>query len=211
MLTVFIRGVILYASVIFSARLMGKRQLGELSPGELVITILISNIATLSMEDTSLPLLSGLTPIFTLVCIDVIISYAVLKSKKFRRAVSGMPRIIISDGKIDQQALKELRYSIDDVLCSMRGLGIFDISQVQYAVVETTGLVSFMLKAEHQPLTKQSVSKPEKTADPPRVVISDGDIVDKKAAARIGVDASRVFLCTEDACGKVNLIFKEGK
>lgn len=211
MLTVFIRGVILYAVVIFSARLMGKRQLGELSPGELVITILISNIATLSMEETSLPLVLALTPILTLVCIDVIISYAVLKSKKFRHLVSGQPRVIISEGKLDQQALKELRYSVADIMCSLRGLGIFDIAQVQYAVVETTGSVSVMLKAEHQPLTRQSVSKPEKSADPPKIVISDGDIHDKKAAARIGLDPKRVFICTEDSTGKINVIPKEGK
>ncbi len=211
MLTIFIRGVILYAVVIFSARLMGKRQLGELSPGELVITILISNIATLSMEDTSLPLVSGLTPILTLVCIDVIISYAVLKSKKFRRIVSGRPRVIISNGTIDQQALKELRYSVADVMCSLRGLGIFDIAQVQYAIVETTGSVSVMLKEEHQPLTRQIVSSPQRSADPPNVIISDGDVLDKKAAARLGLDPKRVFLCTEDTKGKINVILKEDK
>ncbi len=209
MLTVFIRGIILYAVVIASARLMGKRQLGELSPGELVITILISNIATLCMEDVDLPLLYGLVPILTLVSIDVIVSYMCLKSRRLRKAVSGSPKVIISGGKIDQAMLSELRYSVEDVLAALRAQGIFDIAQVQYAVVETTGSVSVLQKEEYQPLSRRSVMSPEKSSNPPRIVVIDGEVADRQAAAKQELNPKEIFLCTEDSNGKVNLIKKE--
>lgn len=211
MLTVLLRGVILYAVVICMARLMGKRQLGELSPAELVITILISNIATLCMEDIDLPLITGLVPILVLVCIDVIIGFLSLKIRPLRQAISGSPKIIISNGVLDQGALRQLRFSVDDILCSMRALGIFDISQVQYAVVETTGSVSVLLKNEYLPITKDSVSNPKASCDPPKVIISDGEILDKEAVKRLGLDAKRIFLCCEETGGKVTVIYKEEK
>ena len=95
MLIIFIRGIIVYLIVIFATRAMGKRQLGQLSPSELVITILISNIATLSMENASLPLLTGIVPILTLVCLDILVSYVCLKSRRIRRIVTGAPKILI--------------------------------------------------------------------------------------------------------------------
>ncbi len=211
MLTIFIRGIILYALVIASARLMGKRQLGELSPGELVITILISNIATLCMEDTDLPLISGLVPILTLVSIDVIVSYLCLKSRKLRRAVSGSPKVIINQGKLDQSMLRSLRYSVEDVLAALRGKDIFDISQVQYAIVETTGSISVLLKEPHLPLCRDSVQSPKKSSDPPKVIIMDGEIIDKQAAAKYELSTEDIFLCTEDSKGKIVVIKKEVK
>lgn len=138
MLIVFIRGLVVYVLVTFATRMMGKRQLGELSPSELVITILISNIATLSMEDPSMPLITGVIPILTLACLDILTSYAALKSRRLRHFISGRPKVLISNGKIDQQVMKELRFTMDDVCASLRNSGVFDISQVQYAVVETT-------------------------------------------------------------------------
>ena len=98
MTVIFIRAVILYCVLIFSVRLMGKRQIGELQPSELAITILISNIATLPVEDLSIPLITGLLPVLTLVCLDVLMSWFSMKSKKMRGIVSGEPVIIISDG-----------------------------------------------------------------------------------------------------------------
>ncbi|MBR5121006.1 MAG: DUF421 domain-containing protein [Oscillospiraceae bacterium] len=148
MLIVFIRGIIVYITVIFAIRIMGKRQLGQLSPTELVITILISNIATLSMEDTQTPLILGIVPILTLVCLDIFVSYAILKSPKLRKIVSGSPKIIICEGKMDFKALRQLRLTIDDVEEALRQNGIFNVNQVQYAVVETTGNISVLEKKE---------------------------------------------------------------
>ena len=111
MSVVLIRSLILYIVVIFGVRLMGKRQLGELQPSELVITILISNIATLPLEDTSIPLVLGILPILTLVCFEVVISWVTLKSLRMRRIISGRPKIIVRNGQIEQATMRDLRLS----------------------------------------------------------------------------------------------------
>ena len=103
MYVVLFRTILLYILIIFSLRVMGKRQLGELQPSEFVITILISNIATLPIEDTNVPLLCGAIPILTLMCFEVFISTLILKSKTARKVISGNPRVLIRDGKVDQQ------------------------------------------------------------------------------------------------------------
>ena len=224
MLIVFIRGLILYVLVIFAVRLMGKRQIGELSPSELVITILISNIATLAMEDISVPLFTGIIPILTLVCVDVLASYACLRSRKLRHAISGKPKIIISNGVIDQKILRALRYSVDDLMSSLRSQGIFDISKVQYAVVETTGAISALLKPEELPITQASQKEAEPASDPPQAIISDGDFI-KAAGLRLSMnekdllkelkrkhlEISDVFLCTVDSNGGLYIIPKQDK
>ncbi len=216
MLIVFIRGIILYILVIFSARLMGKRQLGELSPAELVITILISNIATLTMEEPQVPLAMGIIPILTLVCLDVTASYITLKSRRVRRMVSGQPRVIISDGVIDQKALKDLRYTVDDVCAALRAQGVFDFTEVQYAVVETTGTVSVLQKAPNRPLTPAAVSSPEVSCDPPVCLIADGELIAKgddaadikKVLKKKHLEISDVFICTRNANGDVVIVKK---
>ena len=108
MLIVFFRAIILYFIIVVSIRLMGKRQIGELQPSELVITILMSNIATLPIEDINIPMILGVVPIFTLVCLDVFMSQLSLYSRKVRKFFSGTPKIIISDGVVDQDVMKKL-------------------------------------------------------------------------------------------------------
>ena len=146
MCVVLIRSLILYLLVIFAVRLMGKRQLGELQPSELVITILVSNIATLPLEDVDIPLIVGVTPILALVCFEVVISWLNLISPKLRKVISGSPKVIISNGRIDRETMRELRFSVDDLTMALRSQGMFDLSEVQFAVVETTGSVSVMKK-----------------------------------------------------------------
>jgi len=136
---VLIRSLILYIVVIFGVRLMGKRQLGELQPSELVITILISNIATLPLEDPDIPLFIGILPILTLVCYEVIMSWITLRSLRMRRMISGRPKIIIRNGQIEQATLQDLRLSVDDLMTALRSNQIFDPAQVQFAIMETTG------------------------------------------------------------------------
>ena len=118
MIVVLLRAIILYVLVIFSVRLMGKRQL--------VITILVSNIATLPIEDIDIPVIVGITPILSLVCFEVITSWISLKFPFLRKLVSGSPKIIISEGHIDPEVLKELRFSADDLMTALRGKDIFD-------------------------------------------------------------------------------------
>ncbi|MCD7846535.1 MAG: DUF421 domain-containing protein [Oscillospiraceae bacterium] len=222
MLIVFIRGIMVYFLVIFATRVMGKRQLGELSPSELVITILISNIATLAMEDPEASLITGVVPILTLVCLDILASFAALKSRKLRHVISGRPKVIISNGKLDQAVMKELRFTVDDVCSALRNSGVFDIDEVQYAVVETTGTISVLLKANNRPVTPETLTAPETSSDPPQVLISDGDIIGsgmngagldekelRKELKRKHLDPSDVLLCMMRPDNSLYIIPKE--
>lgn len=177
MLIVFLRTLILYGIVVIGMRIMGKRQLGELQPSELVITILISNIATLPIEDTEVPLMSGAVPILTLMCFEVLLSFFSVKSLKLRTMISGSPRIIIRNGKIDQKEMASLRYSVEDLMEQLRVNSIFDIEEVDMAVVETTGQLSVCKKASLQPATVTDLGKETAPADIPAVVVSSGQVV----------------------------------
>ena len=177
MLIIFIRAIIVYCVLIFSVRLMGKRQIGELQPSELAITILISNIATLSLEDTSIPLIMGLIPLLTLVCLDVLMSWAGMLHGRIRTLMSGRPVVIIKDGVIDQQKMFELRFTADDLMEALRGQNIFDISEVQYAVAETTGKISFYPKYEYRGVTNGDMKLKKTSSDPPVMIVEDGTVL----------------------------------
>lgn len=208
---ILIRSVILYILVVFSVRLMGKRQLGELQPSELVITILVSNIATLPLEDTDIPIIVGVTPILSLVCYEVIMSWIILHSPYMRKIVSGSPKIIISNGKINRSVLRELRFSVDDLMTALRGRDIFDISEVQFAIVETTGSVSIMKKQDKDTPTREDLNIKTERIDPPQAVVSDGDIIHstlksmglneqfvKNTAQKEKIKVSDIFIMTTD-------------
>ena len=226
MLVVFLRTLILYALVVLGMRIMGKRQLGELQPSELVTTILISNIATLPIENTNVPLLSGAVPILTLMCFEVILSYLGMKNRRFRTILSGTPRIIIRQGKIDQQELENLRYSVDDLMEQLRVNSIFDIQQVEMAVVETTGQLSVCKKAETVPLTASDLGKIPPALNIPAVVVSDGQLLPqgsdycgikeetvRKLAKKQGRELQDIFLmtCTPDQTVYIVDKEKDGK
>jgi len=187
MTIVLIRSFILYLVVMFSVRLMGKRQLGELQPAELVVTILISNIATLALEDIEIPLLHGILPILALVCYEVIASWISLKSVRFRRWISGSPKILIRDGVIDQEMMKTLRFSVDDLMAALRMGGVFFIEEVQFAIVETNGSVSVYQKSAYQPSEKQDLQAFQPSIDPPQTIIADGQLREHSLFA-IGLD-----------------------
>lgn len=223
MAIVLIRAVILYIVITFSLRLMGKRQLGELQPSELVVTILISNIAAIPVEDSSVPMIMGIVPILTLVCLDVIMSGIMLKSAKVRKLMIGSPRIIISEGDILQKEMKRLRYTVDDLTEAMREEQIFDINQIHYAIVETTGKINFLLKKDYQPAERQDVQAGGSTDNPPSVIIRDG-ITDKEQLRLLGlgdqwltkilrennVGIKGVFLMTADRNGNHTIVKKAG-
>ncbi len=177
--TLLIRTVILYAIIVFALRIMGKRQLGELQPSELVVTILVSNIATLSIEDTNIPLLGSVLPIFALVICEVVSSILILKFNKLRKIISGNPCIIIRDGVIDQRLMKELRWSIDDLMEQLRIGNVFDIREVSCAIVETSGKLSIFKKYLSREATAEMLQIPigDECDTPPMTVISDGEYV----------------------------------
>lgn len=177
MIAVIIRTFIIYCLVIVFLRLMGKRQLGELQPGELVITLLISEIATNPVLDTSLPLANSVIPLILLVAFEILNSFLAMKSVKFRYLSDGKPITIIRNGKLDRKNLKKLRFTINDVSSALRQKDVFNIEDVQFAIVETNGTLSVLLKPEKRNSTPKNYDKPEKNTGMPCEVIVDGKII----------------------------------
>lgn len=144
MFIVFIRTAILYALVVLVMRLMGKRQIGELQPYEFVITIMISDLASLPMQDTRLPLLLGVVPILTLLLLKIFLSQLQLKSQFTRKIIEGEPSILIYKSRINYKALKGQQINIDELMEEIRLLGYFDLEEIQYAILETNGHISVL-------------------------------------------------------------------
>nr|WP_317413553.1 DUF421 domain-containing protein [uncultured Solibaculum sp.] len=218
----FIRTILLYIFVVLGLRLMGKRQIGELQPSELVVTLLISDIAAVPMQENGIPLISGLIPIFTLVALELIISALMLKSDKLRSLVSGKPVIIIREGKILQRQMKRVRFTIEDLMEDLRQMNIFRIEDVEYAIVETNGKLSILPKPDQMPTTAGMLKIPQPNDGLPMLIISDGQI-HKSALAVCGLDegwldsilrkqkvqAKDVFLMTADKSRNHQIILKE--
>ncbi len=203
---------------------MGKRQIGELQPSELVITILVSNIATLPLEDLNIPLVMGILPILSLVCFEVIVSWLSMKSKCLRHAITGKPKIIIRDGVLDQTVLEELRFSVDDLMTALRGNNVFNIADVQFAVVETNGSVSVYEKYAKRTVTNEYMNYSQSSVDPPSIIVSDGRLIVEglqetglkrqwvyDLLERKHLEMSDIFLLTADKHGEYNLIKRSMK
>ena len=158
-----IRTVILYLLLMIAMRLMGKRQLGELQPSELVVTLLLSDLAAVPMQENGLPLLNGVMPILVLVSLELLLSGLMLKFPPVAKLISGSPIPVIRDGAMDASALKRLRMTVEDLEESLRQQDIFDVSQVQYAIAETNGHISAYCYGEEEM---------------PVVVVSDGSLCD---------------------------------
>ncbi|MCI6361499.1 MAG: DUF421 domain-containing protein [Eubacterium coprostanoligenes] len=172
-----LRAVIIYIFITVAMRVMGKRQIGELNPQELVITILISAVATVPLENNGMPLANSLIPIAIFISFEIINSTLSMKSIKFRALIKGKPRFIIKDGKIQQGELTKLRFTIDDLTDAVRQAGVFDISQVANAIVETNGVVSVQKKSEYAPLTPKDMGIKTEDAEVPITAIVDGKAV----------------------------------
>ena len=185
MLTIIFRAAVMYLFLIIGIRLMGKRQIGEMQPGELVVTLLISEMASIPLQDISQPLLLGIAAIFTLVFLEMLVSLLVLKMPRFHRLVSGSSRIIINNGVIDQREMKNLRITVTDLVELLRARDVFDISTVAYAVMETNGSLNILLKAADQPATKSDFGKGG-SALLFLPVISDGEYI-PDSARKLGI------------------------
>lgn len=176
MFVVIIRTAILYTLVVIVMRLMGKRQLGELQPYELVITIMISDLASLPMQDTRLPLLLGIIPIVTMLIMQIFVSEIQLRSEKIRSIIDGKPSILLRNGKIDTKALRNQRINIDDLMEELRVNGYFNIDDIAYVILENNGKISVIPKANLAPVTRSdlNISAPQDIL--PTILIIDGKI-----------------------------------
>ena len=221
MITTIIRTVILYIFVTFGIRIMGKRQIGDMQPNELVITLLISEIAAIPLQDTSQPLLNGIVAIFMLVILEIVISVITLKNQYIRKIMNGKSIVVIKNGVIDQHAMKNVRMTVLDLIELLRGQNVFDISTVAFAVLEVNGNLSVLLKKENQPATPKDLKIKVKEEPMFLPVISDGKIIEESLLAletdrkaienklnKNNATVKNVFLMMLDRNGNYNIIKK---
>lgn len=218
-----VRTLILYVAVICAMRLMGKRQIGELEPSELVITILISELAAIPMQDLGVPLTAGLIPIGVLVSIEIIISFLCLKSRRLRRVVNGRAAVLIYNGKVDEGKLHDLRITTDEIIEALRQNNIQSVADVKYGVLEPNGQLSYVLKPDAQPVTAGLMGLQPPETGVPFLVVTDGkpvlgnlrrlnltlDDLEKRIKKAHVSSMKDIFLMTLDDCGNQFIQRKE--
>ena len=181
MFTGLIRTIILYIFIIIGIRLMGKRQVGELEPSELVLSLIIADLASVPMQDYGIPLLTGIIPILAL--LTMILSVLTMKSVRFRALMCGRPSIVIRDGLVDQREMARNRLTIDELLEELRAKGYTDPATVKYAILETNGQLSVLPYANQKPPTAQQLQVSAEESGLPLVVISDGRLLEHNLRA----------------------------
>lgn len=225
MFVVLIRTLVLYLLIIVGIRLLGKRQVGELEPSELVLALIIADLASVPMQDNGIPLITGLIPIAVLLATASILSVLTVKSIRFRELLCGRPSIVIRDGHLLQSELRKNRFTIDELMEELRGQGYTDFSSIKCAVLETTGLLSVIPYESQRPLTAQQAGVGTSEPGLPVILISDGRILRdnlkqqgyepvwlSRQLSRYGHSSpSGVFLFTVDELGQTVCIAKEGQ
>ncbi len=221
MLVQLFRTVILFILIVASVRLMGKRTIGELQASELVITMMLADIAAVPMQDIGIPLLSGIVPMAILVVMEIFLSGAMLKSTAISRFISGSPVMVVHKGVINQSALRRLRMTNADLFEELRKQGIFELDMVSCAIVETDGTLSTLKKPEEEPPSCKvlGISQPSSITLP---IVSDGS-PDNDAMQNVGwsmeqinqklwenkLELSEVFLMTAGEDGSYGIVKKE--
>jgi len=176
MLVVLIRTIILYAIVVIVMRVMGKRQIGQLQPFELAVAIMISELAAVPMQNTGIPLISGIIPIATLLIAQIALSYISLRSTKARALICGRPSILIENGRINEASLRKELYTLNDLLEQLRIKDTANIADVEFAILETNGQLSIIPKSQKRPITPEDIQMPTKYEGLPLDIIVDGEI-----------------------------------
>ena len=220
--TGLIRTVILYILLIAGVRLMGKRQVGELEPSELVLSLVIADLAAVPMQDFGIPLAAGVVPILSLLALTMILSVLTMKSIRLRDLLCGRPSIIIRQGVLDQREMARNRLTVDELLEELRNRGYTDLETVKYAVLETNGRLSVLPYDSQRPPTAAQMGVKTEEAPLPHVVISDGRVLDQNLKT-LGYDRAwlqeqltahqcshprSVFLLLADENGLVYLVKK---
>ena len=209
MFVLIIRTLILYILVIVSMRIMGKRQIGELQPSELVVAIMISDLAAVPMQTIDIPLLTGVVPVLTLLVAEIIMSFVSLKSRRARKYITGEPSIIVDGGHINEEELEKARLTINDLMEELRLSGYPDVSKVDMAILETNGEIS-IIDSEKDGMTEF-----------PYILVSDGEInkaellrsgkTEDWLRKRLNGDIKNIFLASLNSDGELLIQKKEGK
>ena len=222
MFTGLVRTVILYLLIIVGVRLMGKRQVGELEPSELVMSLIIADLAAVPMQDYGIPLLTGIIPILALLSLTMILSVLTMRSVTFRLLLCGRPSVIIRKGELDISEMRRNRLTVDELLEDLRCKGYTDPAQIYYAVLETNGQLSVLPKAAEKPPANRQLGHTPPDEELPIVVVSDGKILEKNLRKMgrdrhwldkqlKGVSPASLFLVLADSSGLVYQSAKEGQ
>lgn len=222
MFITIIRTVLLYVLIVFAVRVMGKRQLSELQPSELVVTLIIADIASIPMEDNSRPLLSGMVPMLILVALEIIVSVLMMKIPKFRKIVCGSPVMIIENGKLLQKEMKRLRITTEDLCVQLRQQGVFSLNDVEYCIAETNGNLSVLQKPDKRNPTAEDLDITIEDTGIETVIINDGEFLNnslrlsntnvnqiKKILKRENTELKDVFIMTFNQAGDYKIIKKD--
>ena len=222
MFTGFVRAVILYLLIIAGVRLMGKRQVGELEPSELVLSLIIADLAAVPMQDFGIPLLAGVIPILTLLALTMLLSVLTMKSLGFRALLCGRPSVVIRRGEIDQGEMRRNRLTVDELLEELRSQGYASPAGVAYAILETNGQLSVLPWERESPPRQGQLGLEVRERGLPLVLISDGRLLPQNLDAsgygenwlteqlrRQGFQAEEIFLMTVDEAGGIYLAPKQ--
>lgn len=222
MLISFLRTLLLYIVLVLTVRLMGKRQIGEMEPSEFVVTMLIANLAAIPMQDTAIPLLSGLVPILVILGVELILAVLSLRCIRIRSFFCGKPVVLMENGKIIEKNLQKTRVNLDELTMHLREKDIFDLTEVKYAILETNGQLSTLLYAKNRPASARDAGIRATETELPVTLISGGKVLDENLAiakkdrawleAELKKNACTVhgtLLLTVDAAGKVYLVRRE--
>ncbi len=223
MAIILFRTIIVFIAIVASMRIMGKRQLGQLEPFELVVAVLISDMAAHPLQDIGIPLINGLLPILVLLCCELIISGLSMRSAKLRIFLAGRPSILVEKGVINQKEMEKNRFTLDELTEELRKQGIIDISTVQWAVLETDGTLNTVVYPAQRPLTPQDMNLPVQDTGIPMILINNGRIMEdnlhkaglnrtwlqRQLVSRGVTDASKVYLFTVDQAKNIYFQKKE--
>ena len=179
MLTLIVSAIIVYLLVLVVFRLMGKRQIGEMQPFELVLTLVIADLATIPMAESAIPTLDGVVPLITLVVVHFALSFISKKSQGFRKVLNGKPVIVINPDGIDFAAIETLNMTVDDIFEAIRSAGYFKLEEIQYAIMETNGVVNVLPKSEFAPATNGDLKIKTEKSTIPYTIISEGKVLDE--------------------------------
>lgn len=224
MVIALIRTVILYLIIIFGIRLMGKRQIGQLEPSELVLSLLIADLAAVPMQDFGTPLVSGVIPILTLLCLSTILSVLTVKSVRFRALLCSRPSVVVQDGKVIPREMRKNRFTVDELMEELRVNGYTDLNKIKFAILETNGRISVLPYAVEQPATAGQLHLPVTETGLPLIIINDGrllhhnlttrgktiDWLEKQIKARGASSIKDVFMFTLDENSNIYFAPKEG-
>lgn len=224
MINLLLRTFIIYIAVIVVMRLMGKRQIGQLQPFEMVITIIIADLAAMPMQDEKIPILRGIVPLIVLLFAQVVFSYIIFRNKRFRNWLNGTPSVLIAHGKINHTTLQHCMISFSDIVEAMHGSGISDLGEVDFAILETDGSISFFQKPQYQGTQKTDINADVSNDRFSYPLIMNGKFLPnyirftsqtnasiQEKIKSMGRTVDDVIFCYMDSSGEIQTIFKGEK